>query len=92
MEVGKASKRLLVETLEEAICEKYRKLEKGDSCYIFMESLALSLVTLKVENVLNNSNNPAKDISRQIVEISTWSFLPFRVKCKRNKVSSDKFS
>lgn len=65
---------------------------KGDHCYIFMEVSALSLViTQKVENVLNKLDDLGKDISRPSVDVATWSFLLFRVKCKRNKISSKKF-
>lgn len=41
-----------------------------------MEVSALSLVvTLKVENVLQNLGDLSKDISRPSVDIATWSFL-----------------
>lgn len=57
-----------------------------------MESSALSFVgTLEMKNVLNKLNNLAKGISRQIVEIATWSFPSLKVKCKRRGINSEKF-
>lgn len=58
-----------------------------------MEVSALSLVvTLKVENVLHKLSELSKDIYRLSVATATWSFLLFRVKHKRNKISLKKFS
>ena len=90
-----------MEALEEVFPQGLKRLgntlyivswRKGYYCYIFMESSAPSfVVTLKVENVLNKLDDLAKDISRQSVEIATSSFLLFRIKCKRSKISSKKF-